>query len=174
MNQIRLNGTDAQRDQYLPKLVSGEHVGALAMSEPGSGSDVVSMQLRAELRGATYVLNGRKMWITNGPDADVFVVYAKTDISAGPRGISAFIVERGSPGFSTTQKLDKLGMRGSGTCELVFQDCPVPAANLRPAALPVATFLIASTTSLPSLPTVLKARPSSSVRWLSSRLHRSP
>src|ERR1700730_2882855 len=130
VNQIRLNGTDAQCDEYLPKLVSGEHVGALAMSEPGSGSDVVSMQLRAELRGDTYVLNGRKMWITNGPDADVFVVYAKTDISAGPRGISAFIVERGSPGFSTAQKLDKLGMRGSGTCELAFQDCPVPAANL--------------------------------------------
>jgi isovaleryl-CoA dehydrogenase len=130
VNQIRLNGTDAQRDRYLPKLVSGEHVGALAMSEPGSGSDVVSMQLRAELRGNIYVLNGRKMWITNGPDADVFVVYAKTDISAGPRGISAFIVERGTAGFSTAQKLDKLGMRGSGTCELVFQDCPVPAANL--------------------------------------------
>src|SRR5215470_576391 len=130
VNQLRLNGTDAQRDKYLPKLVSGEHVGALAMSEPGSGSDVVSMQLRAELRGDTYVLNGRKMWITNGPDADVFVIYAKTDVSAGPRGISAFIVERGSPGFTTAQKLDKLGMRGSGTCELVFQDCPVPAVNL--------------------------------------------
>src|ERR1700736_6687012 len=130
VNQISLNGTDAQRDSYLPRLVSGEHVGALAMSEPGSGSDVVSMQLRAELRGDAYVLNGRKMWITNGPDADVFVVYAKTDMSAGPRGISAFIVERGSEGFSTAQKLDKLGMRGSGTCELIFQDCPVPAANL--------------------------------------------
>src|SRR5258708_29837131 len=130
VNQIRLNGTDGQRDQYLPKLVSGEHVGALAMSEPGSGSDVVSMQSRAELQGDKYILNGRKMWITNGPDADVFVVYAKTDISAGPRGISAFIVERGTAGFSTAQKLDKLGMRGSGTCELVFQDCPVPAANL--------------------------------------------
>jgi isovaleryl-CoA dehydrogenase len=130
MNQLRLNGTDAQRAKYLPKLCSGEHVGALAMSEPGSGSDVVSMQTRAELRGATYVLNGRKMWITNGPDADVFIIYAKTDIAAGPRGISAFIVERGTPGFSTAQKLDKLGMRGSGTCELVFQDCAVPAANL--------------------------------------------
>ena len=130
VNQIRLNGTDAQRDAYLPKLVSGEHVGALAMSEPGSGSDVVSMQLRAELRGSDYILNGRKMWITNGPDADVFVVYAKTDVAAGPRGISAFIVERGTPGFTTAQKLDKLGMRGSGTCELVFQDCAVPAANL--------------------------------------------
>src|SRR6187399_1375627 len=130
MNQIMLNGTDEQRDQYLPKLVSGEHVGALAMSEPGSGSDVVSMQLRAESRGSHYILNGRKMWITNGPDADVFVVYAKTDVSAGPRGISAFIVERGTPGFTTAQKIDKLGMRGSGTCELVFQDCAVPAANL--------------------------------------------
>jgi len=130
VNQIRLNGTDAQRDAYLPKLVSGEHVGALAMSEPGAGSDVVSMQLRAELRGSDYILNGRKMWITNGPDADVFVVYAKTDVAAGPRGISAFIVERGVPGFTTAQKLDKLGMRGSGTCELVFQDCAVPAANL--------------------------------------------
>ena len=130
VNQIRLNGSDAQRDQYLPKLVSGEHVGALAMSEPGSGSDVVSMQTRAELHGDTYLLNGRKMWITNGPDADVFVIYAKTDAAAGPRGITAFIVERGSPGFTTAQKLDKLGMRGSSTCELVFQDCPVPAANL--------------------------------------------
>jgi len=130
VNQLRLNGTDDQRDRYLPKLVSGEHVGALAMSEPGSGSDVVSMQARAERRGDRYVLNGRKMWITNGPDADVFIVYAKTDLSAGPRGISAFIVERGSEGFSTAQKLDKLGMRGSGTCELVFDDCYVPAANL--------------------------------------------
>jgi len=130
VNQLRLNGTDEQRDKYLPKLVSGQHVGALAMSEPGSGSDVVSMQLRAEFRGSHYVLNGRKMWITNGPDADVFVVYAKTDIAAGPRGITAFIVERGTPGFTTAQKLDKLGMRGSSTCELVFQDCAVPAANL--------------------------------------------
>jgi isovaleryl-CoA dehydrogenase len=130
VNQIRLNGTDAQRDRYLPKLVSGEHVGALAMSEPGSGSDVVSMQLRADQRGNEYVLNGRKMWITNGPDADVFVVYAKTDASAGPRGITAFIVERSSEGFSTAQKLDKLGMRGSNTCELVFDDCHVPAANV--------------------------------------------
>src|SRR5215470_1695938 len=130
VNQLRLNGTDAQRDRYLPKLVSGEHVGALAMSEPGSGSDVVSMQLRAEKRGDGYVLNGRKMWITNGPDADVFVVYAKTDPAAGPRGISTFIVERGARGFSTAQKLDKLGMRGSGTCELVFDDCRVPGENL--------------------------------------------
>jgi isovaleryl-CoA dehydrogenase len=130
LNQLRLNGSEAQCARYLPKLVSGEHVGALAMSEPGSGSDVVSMQLRAEKRAGSYLLNGRKMWITNGPDADVFVVYAKTDPAAGPRGISAFIVERGARGFSTAQKLDKLGMRGSGTCELVFDDCAVPAENL--------------------------------------------
>jgi isovaleryl-CoA dehydrogenase len=130
INQLRLNGTDAQRAQYLPKLISGAHVGALAMSEPGSGSDVVSMQLRADKRGDRYVLNGRKMWITNGPDADVLVVYAKTQPDAGPRGISAFIVERGWRGFSTAQKLDKLGMRGSSTCELVFDDCEVPAQNL--------------------------------------------
>ena len=129
VNQLRLNGTDAQRDRYLPKLVSGEHVGALAMSEPQAGSDVVSMQLRAERRGDTYVLNGRKMWITNGPDAEVLIVYAKTDPAAGPRGITAFIVERGFRGFSTAQKLDKLGMRGSNTCELVFDDCAVPADN---------------------------------------------
>ena len=129
VNQLRLNGTDAQRDRYLPKLVSGEHVGALAMSEPQAGSDVVSMQLRAERRGDAYVLNGRKMWITNGPDAEVLVVYAKTDPAAGPRGITAFIVERGFSGFSTAQKLDKLGMRGSNTCELVFDDCAVPAGN---------------------------------------------
>src|SRR6201996_2460859 len=130
VNQLRLNGTDAQRDRYLPKLVSGEHVGALAMSEPGSGSDVVSMQLRADKRGDQYILNGRKMWITNGPDADVFVVYGKTDMAAGSRGISAFIVERDSPGFSTAQKLDKFGMRGSSTCELVFDNCAVPVANV--------------------------------------------
>jgi isovaleryl-CoA dehydrogenase len=130
VNQLRLNGSDAQRERYLPRLVSGEHVGALAMSEPGSGSDVVSMQLRAERRGDGYLLNGRKMWITNGPDADVFVVYAKTDPAAAHRGISAFIVERGAAGFTTAQKLDKLGMRGSGTCELVFEDCHVPAENL--------------------------------------------
>ncbi|MGH8202197.1 MAG: isovaleryl-CoA dehydrogenase [Steroidobacteraceae bacterium] len=129
VNQLRLNGSDAQRDRYLPKLVSGEHVGALAMSEPGAGSDVVSMQLRAERRGDKYVLNGRKMWITNGPDADVLVVYAKTDPAAGARGISVFIIERGWAGFSTAQKLDKLGMRGSSTCELVFDDCSVPAEN---------------------------------------------
>ena len=130
VNQIRLNGTDAQRDRYLPKLVSGEHVGALAMSEAGSGSDVVSMKLRAERRGDRYVLNGTKMWITNGPDADVLVVYAKTDPDAGPRGITAFLVERGYAGFSTSPKLDKLGMRGSSTCELVFNDCEVPAENV--------------------------------------------
>ncbi|MFN3630603.1 MAG: isovaleryl-CoA dehydrogenase [Casimicrobiaceae bacterium] len=130
VNQIKLNATEAQKRKYLPKLVSGEHVGALAMSEPGSGSDVVSMRLRAERRGDRYVLNGNKMWITNGPDADVLVVYAKTDPEAGPRGITAFIVERGFPGFSTAQKLDKLGMRGSNTCELVFQDCEVPAENV--------------------------------------------
>jgi len=130
LNQLRLNGSEAQCARYLPKLVSGEHVGALAMSEPGAGSDVVSMQLRAEKRAARYVLNGRKMWITNGPDADVVVVYAKTDPAAGPRGISAFIVERGTPGFRSAQKLDKLGMRGSGTCELLFDDCAVPGENL--------------------------------------------
>jgi isovaleryl-CoA dehydrogenase len=129
VNQIRLNGTDEQRERYLPGLVRGEHVGALAMSEPQAGSDVVSMQLRAERRGDTYLLNGRKMWITNGPDAEVFVIYAKTDPVAGSRGITAFILERGCQGFSTAQKLDKLGMRGSGTCELVFEDCPVPAVN---------------------------------------------
>jgi isovaleryl-CoA dehydrogenase len=129
VNQLRLNGSDAQRDRYLPKLVSGEHVGALAMSEPQAGSDVVSMQLRAARHGDRYVLNGRKMWITNGPDADVVVVYAKTDPAAGARGISTFIVERGWPGFSTAQKLDKLGMRGSSTSELVFDDCAVPAEN---------------------------------------------
>jgi isovaleryl-CoA dehydrogenase len=130
VNQLRLNGSEAQCARYLPRLVSGEHVGALAMSEPGSGSDVVSMQLRAERRADGYLLNGRKMWITNGPDADVFAVYAKTNPAAGPRGISAFIVERGTPGFRTAQKLDKLGMRGSGTCELLFDDCLVPAENL--------------------------------------------
>ncbi len=130
VNQLRLNGSDAQRARYLPKLVSGEHVGALAMSEPGAGSDVVSMQLRALRAGDGFVLNGRKMWITNGPDADVFVIYGKTDPAAGARGITAFIVERGAAGFSTAQKLDKLGMRGSGTCELVFDDCHVPAHNV--------------------------------------------
>jgi isovaleryl-CoA dehydrogenase len=130
VNQIRRNGTDAQKRKYLPKLVSGEHVGALAMSEPGSGSDVVSMRLRAERKGDGYVLNGSKMWITNGPDADTLVVYAKTDPQAGPRGITAFMIEKGMPGFSTAQKLDKLGMRGSNTCELVFEDCRVPAEHI--------------------------------------------
>jgi isovaleryl-CoA dehydrogenase len=130
MNQIVLNGNDAQRDKYLPKLVSGEHVGALAMSEPGAGSDVVGMQLRAESRQGGYALTGRKMWITNGPDADVLVVYGKTDPAAGPRGITAFIIEKGYAGFSTAQKLDKLGMRGSSTCELVFENCFVPAENV--------------------------------------------
>ena len=130
VNQLRLNASEAQAGRYLPKLVSGEHVGALAMSEPGSGSDVVSMQLRATRRGDQYVLNGRKAWITNGPDADVLVVYAKTDPGAGARGISAFIVERGMRGFSSAPKLDKLGMRGSSTSELVFEDCAVPAANM--------------------------------------------
>jgi isovaleryl-CoA dehydrogenase len=130
VNQIRRNGSERQKKTYLPKLVSGEHVGALAMSEPGAGSDVVGMRLRAERRGDTYVLNGNKMWITNGPDADVLVVYAKTDANAGPRGITAFLIEKDMKGFSTAQKLDKLGMRGSNTCELVFRDCEVPAANV--------------------------------------------
>ncbi len=130
VNQIRLNGTEEQRRRYLPKLVSGEHVGALAMSEPGAGSDVVGMRLRAEKRGDRYVLNGNKMWITNGPEADTLVVYAKTDPAAGPRGITAFLIEKGFAGFSTAQKLDKLGMRGSNTCELVFQDCAVPEENV--------------------------------------------
>jgi isovaleryl-CoA dehydrogenase len=130
MNQIALNATDAQRDRYLPRLVSGEHVGALAMSEPGAGSDVVGMQLRAERRGDSYALTGSKMWITNGPDADVVVVYAKTDPAAGPRGITAFIVEKGWAGYTSAQKLDKLGMRGSSTSELVFDNCLVPAENV--------------------------------------------
>jgi len=130
VNQIRLNGTEAQKRRYLPKLVAGEHVGALAMSEPGAGSDVVGMKLKAEKQGDRYVLNGSKMWITNGPDADTLVVYAKTDPAAGPRGITAFLVEKGFKGFSTAQKLDKLGMRGSNTCELVFQDCEVPEENV--------------------------------------------
>jgi isovaleryl-CoA dehydrogenase len=130
VNQIFRNGNDAQKRKYLPKLISGEHVGALAMSEPGSGSDVVSMRLRADKKNDRYVLNGNKMWITNGPDADTLVVYAKTDVSAGPRGITAFLVEKGFKGFSTAQKLDKLGMRGSNTCELVFDNCEVPAENV--------------------------------------------
>jgi len=126
VNQIRRNGSEAQKRRYLPKLVSGEHVGALAMSEPGAGSDVVGMRLRAERRGEHYVLNGSKMWITNGPDADVLVIYGKTS----DQGITAFLVEKGMKGFSTAQKLDKLGMRGSNTCELVFRDCEVPAVNV--------------------------------------------
>jgi isovaleryl-CoA dehydrogenase len=130
VNQIRRNGNLQQKRRYLPRLVSGEHVGALAMSEAGAGSDVVSMRLRAEKRGDRFVLNGTKMWITNGPDADTLVVYAKTDPAAGARGITAFVVERKFKGFSTAQKLDKLGMRGSSTSELVFQDCEVPAENV--------------------------------------------
>ncbi len=130
VNQIRRNGNEDQKQKYLPKLVSGEHVGALAMSEPGAGSDVVSMRLRAVKKDGVYVLNGNKMWITNGPEADTLVVYAKTDPDAGPKGITAFIIEKSFPGFSTAQKLDKLGMRGSNTCELVFQDCEVPEENV--------------------------------------------
>jgi isovaleryl-CoA dehydrogenase len=130
VNQINRNGTVAQKERYLPKLISGEHVGALAMSEPGAGSDVVSMKLHAEKRGHHYVLNGSKMWITNGPDADVLVVYAKTSPDAGPRGITAFLIEKGFPGFSVGQKLDKLGMRGSNTSELIFVDCEVPEENV--------------------------------------------
>ncbi|MBB4757885.1 acyl-CoA dehydrogenase [Xanthomonas arboricola] len=130
LNQLRKNATPEQKQRYLPRLCTGEHVGALAMSEAGAGSDVVSMKLRADARGDRYVLNGSKMWITNGPDADVLVVYAKTDPEAGARGITAFIVEKGMKGFSTAQKLDKLGMRGSNTCELVFSDCEVPAENV--------------------------------------------
>jgi isovaleryl-CoA dehydrogenase len=130
VNQIRLHGTEAQQRKYLPKLISGEHVGALAMSEPGAGSDVVSMRTRAERKGERYVLNGTKMWITNGPEADTLVVYAKTDPKAGSRGITAFLIEKGMKGFRTAQKLDKLGMRGSDTCELIFEDCEVPAENV--------------------------------------------
>ncbi len=130
VNQINRNGTAAQKAKYLPKLISGEHVGALAMSEPGAGSDVVSMKLRADKKGDRYVLNGTKMWITNGPDADTLVVYAKTDPEAHQRGITAFLVEKGFKGFSVAQKLDKLGMRGSHTGELVFQDCEIPEENV--------------------------------------------
>jgi len=130
VNQIRRNGTDDQKQRYLPKLVSGEHVGALAMSEPGAGSDVVGMRTRAEKKGDRYILNGNKMWITNGPVSETYVIYAKTDPDAGPRGITAFIVEAGFKGFSTAQKLDKLGMRGSDTCELIFEDCEVPEENV--------------------------------------------
>ena len=130
VNQIARNGNDDQKGRYLAKLISGEHVGALAMSEPGAGSDVVGMRTRAEKRGDRWVLNGSKMWITNGPNADTLVVYAKTDPTAGPRGITAFLIEKGFKGFSTAQKLDKLGMRGSNTCELVFEDCEVPEENV--------------------------------------------
>ena len=130
VNQIRRNGSETQKRKYLPKLISGEHVGALAMSEPGAGSDVVSMKTRADRKGDRFVLNGNKMWITNGPVADTLVVYAKTDLNAGPRGMTAFIIEKGMKGFSTAQKLDKLGMRGSDTCELVFEDCEVPEENV--------------------------------------------
>ena len=130
VNQIRRNGSAAQRAKYLPRLISGEHVGALAMSEPGAGSDVLSMKLRAENKGGYFVLNGSKMWITNGPDADVLVVYAKTEPELGARGVSAFLIEKGMPGFSVAQKLDKLGMRGSSTGELLFQNVEVPLANV--------------------------------------------
>ena len=130
VNQLRRWGTEAQKRKYLPALISGEHLGALAMSEPGSGSDVMSMRTRADLRGDRYILNGRKMWITNGPTAEVLVVYVKIDPSLGNRGVTAMIIERGFKGFSTAQKLDKLGMRGSDTCELVFDDCEVPAENV--------------------------------------------
>jgi isovaleryl-CoA dehydrogenase len=130
VNQINLNGTEAQKQKYLPALLDGTAIGALAMSEPNAGSDVVSMRLRAEKHGNTYILNGTKMWITNGPDADTLVVYAKTDPAAGPRGITAFIIEKTTPGFSCAQKLDKLGMRGSNTGELVFEDCIIPEQNI--------------------------------------------
>lgn len=130
VNQIRLNGTEEQKQKYLPKLITGEHIGALAMSEAEAGSDVIGMRLKAEKRGNKFILNGHKMWITNGPDADVIVVYAKTDPNVGSKGITAFIVEKAFKGFSTAQKLDKLGMRGSNTCELVFNDCEVPAENI--------------------------------------------
>jgi len=130
VNQINRNGSLDQKKTYLPKLISGDHVGALAMSEPGAGSDVVSMKLKAEKKGDHYVLNGNKMWITNGPDADTLVVYAKTDVQAGSKDITAFIIEKSFKGFSTAQKLDKLGMRGSNTCELVFEDCEVPEENI--------------------------------------------
>ncbi len=130
VNQINKNGTEEQKQKYLPKLCSGENIGALAMSEPGAGSDVVSMKLRAEKRNDRFILNGNKMWITNGPDADTLIVYAKTDPDAGPKGITAFLIEKSMAGFSTAQKLDKLGMRGSNTCELVFENCEVPYENI--------------------------------------------
>ena len=148
VNQIRRNGSETQKRKYLPKLISGEHVGSLAMSEPGAGSDVVSMKTRADKKGDRFVLNGNKMWITNGPVADTLVVYAKTDLNAGPRGMTAFIIEKGMKGFSTAQKLDKLGMRGSDTCELVFEDCEVPEENvLSEVGRGVNVLMPASTTS---------------------------
>ncbi|XP_054233838.1 isovaleryl-CoA dehydrogenase, mitochondrial isoform X12 [Homo sapiens] len=133
INQLVRNGNEAQKEKYLPKLISGEYIGALAMSEPNAGSDVVSMKLKAEKKGNHYILNGNKFWITNGPDADVLIVYAKTDLAAVPasRGITAFIVEKGMPGFSTSKKLDKLGMRGSNTCELIFEDCKIPVPLIK-------------------------------------------
>jgi isovaleryl-CoA dehydrogenase len=130
INQISRNGSAEQKKKYLPKLISGDHVGALAMSEPGAGSDVIGMKLRADKKGDRYILNGNKMWITNGPDANTLIVYAKTDVEAGSKGVTAFIIEKNYKGFSTAQKLDKLGMRGSNTCELVFQDCEVPEENI--------------------------------------------
>ena len=130
VNQINRNGNEVQKAKYLPKLISGEHVGALAMSEPGAGSDVISMKLKAEDKGGYYLLNGNKMWITNGPDADTLVVYAKTEPELGARGVTAFLIEKGMPGFSIAQKLDKLGMRGSHTGELVFNNVEVPVANV--------------------------------------------
>lgn len=130
VNQIKINGTEEQKQKYLPDLCAGTKIGALAMSEPGAGSDVVSMKLKAEKKGDHYILNGNKMWITNGPDADVLIVYAKTDTTAGSKGITTFLIEKNFKGFSTAQKLDKLGMRGSNTCELVFEDCEVPAENI--------------------------------------------
>jgi isovaleryl-CoA dehydrogenase len=158
VDQIRRNGTPAQKRQYLPRLISGEHVGALAMSEPGAGSDVVSMRLRADRHGDHYVLNGTKMWITNGPDADTLVVYAKTTPDAGPKGITAFLIERGMKGFSCAQKLDKLGMRGSNTGELVFDNVEVPAENVLGAVDGgVAVLMSGLTTSAPFLPPVRSA-----------------
>jgi len=130
VNQLVRNGNEQQKKKYLPKLIAGDHIGALAMSEPGSGSDVVSMKTRADKKGDNWVLNGNKFWITNGPDANVLIVYAKSDVTKGPKGITAFIIEKGMKGFSTAQKLDKLGMRGSNTCELVFENCEVPAENV--------------------------------------------
>ena len=146
VNQLAKNGSAEQKQKYLPKLCSGEHIGALAMSEPNAGSDVVSMKLSATKQGDHYLLNGNKMWITNGPDAHTYIIYAKTDTSAGSKGITAFIVERDAPGFSRHQKLDKLGMRGSNTCELVFQDCPVPAEIFSAAKVAVSPCLCPAST----------------------------